>query len=395
MKNLKYIFIALIAFILVGGSSVKAEGTENATFMTGENTVLVDKDLQTDAFVAGNKAKISSYVLGDLFAAGSEVEITGSTSRSVFAIGETVTLSGGFGYNTFAAGSKVILKGVYDRDVYVMAADLQVEPSAVIKGNLRYLGSSASIMGNIGGSVFLNTSNVEFNAQVAGNVTGQITDQITFIGSDGKIGGDFKYKSRNEASSLERVSIGGKVDYTNIGRSGSFLDRWTNGVSRDENFSWLGWVAKGVSLLGACLILALLMPRKIKEVQADLERGYLHNLLAGAVATVVLPLLSFLFLITLIGWRVGLVIILVYALALVLSGLVAIIVVGNYLAGLFKIKFQHFYVGTVIGVVAIMLIDLIANMAGMFSAFLNMAVYIGLMLPVLGAILVFWRRQVQ
>lgn len=124
------------------------------------DAVVLDKDVLSDAFLAGNQVQVDGRVRGDLLAAGSEVIVNGWVDQDVR-----------------IAGGVVRLEGVVGRNVSVVGGRIIVDDSARVNGSLVAVGGSIDIgsQAQIAGKKYLKiipSLNVEGRADSVGRQIG-------------------------------------------------------------------------------------------------------------------------------------------------------------------------------------------------------------------------------
>ena len=127
----------------LAGSDVRAnENVEGILFAAGYH--VEQTSLSEYAFLAGETVRFDGAAVNDIFAAGNDVTINGEVARDVYAAGNSVRIAGTVGRKLFVSGSSVQISGQIGGDVYINAGRIEITPSAVIGGTLRY-NSSATV----------------------------------------------------------------------------------------------------------------------------------------------------------------------------------------------------------------------------------------------------------
>lgn len=169
------VFLILLAVLSMGSLiAQRSEAVVSEDVYKAGGSVVLQNDVDGDVVVAGGKITIDHSVSEDVMAAGGTVTITAEVGDDIRAAGGFVTVSGNVGDDLIAAaysvsldsdstvggnarlsgrtvtvagnvnqalsveGGEVILSGSYGGDVEVHADSIELEPSAVIKGNLTY-----------------------------------------------------------------------------------------------------------------------------------------------------------------------------------------------------------------------------------------------------------------
>lgn len=110
--------------------------TEDLT--AGAALVEVNTPVDGNATLFGAHVRVLDDVSGSLLAAGAVVEITGTVGEQTDAAGATVYLDGTFTDSLEAGGAVVFVRGSVMGPVFISAAEIYVEETAVIADTLRY-----------------------------------------------------------------------------------------------------------------------------------------------------------------------------------------------------------------------------------------------------------------
>lgn len=247
-----------------------------ARFVTDDTNAGISQPVSGDAFVAGATATIRARVSGELFAAGNAVTVHESPGRSIFAAGSSVEVNGA-GYNAFLAGSTVIIRGVYGNDVYAAGETVIVEEGTAIAGDLYVGGTKVELAGTIAGSVKAAADTFTSKAAIGGNLEGEIKN-LSFTG--GSVAGNVRYGSKNDATGLGNVTVGGTVERTE---------------PKYDDSSWRGWGAAGAlfTFLGMLLVgflLTMFFPSWSKDTAERLPKRWAPLGLLGFAGLVVTPI---------------------------------------------------------------------------------------------------------
>ena len=340
----KLLFVLTFTVFLPAIAVPKAHAA--ALFVNGSdqqgNAVLSDQT-NSDAFVTGNSVSVTGPVDGELFAGGNVVSITKPVGRSVYAAGNVVTLDQGSGYNAFVAGNTVTLSGTYGHDVYAAGNTVTVKEGTIINGDLRIAGSVVSINGTVKGDVNVSGGQVTSRGAVGGGFSGT-GGTLTFLG--GSIAGDLDYQSAKTATGLEKVAVTGKTVRTDPPQP----------ARTDSYARVLGWLAALLStfVLGAFLI--LLVPKLVERQPDETWAAWSGRAAVGGILLVVIPIGIVVAFVTVIGWKVGLLLLALYVIGLLISYVLAAVTLGRMLFRRFG-KGQSPWLNLMAGLVAVFLLS--------------------------------------
>lgn len=362
-------FILGVCLTLVAGLIAIAQPA-SAAVIKGADSLTSNEVISDDAFLAGNTLNIQEAVEGELFAAGQTVSVSGMPGRSIFAAGNTVELTAGSSYNSYLAGSVVKLSGTYKHDIYVFAGDLTIAPGTIIEGELHAFANNVTLAGTIDGDATIEATTLTSDAVIGGSLTGTIRN-LTFTG--GSIGGDLKYTSKDEATGKALVTVGGMTQ------------RYEPATQGQNNWNiFLDFLA---TLLFIAFVL-LISPRRSRDAQHMLEKGWGRSLAIGAVATIAIPGITLLFFSTIIGWRVAVVMLALYVVLLMVSGVYGMFALGKQVTKSISHPFFRaqgnwpMFVTAAIGALIVAILTAVPGVA----IFAMLAFWIAFAMPSVGAI---------
>ena len=328
MKKKVFSLIALLAVIFMP-LAVKAE---DSYFNAGDNITSAGEHNHS-YFEAGNNIKSNANVNGISFVAGNTIDIKGK-SEYAFVAGETVEVEGRIEKDLFAAGNYVrILKdATVLRDAYIGGNNVKIASN--INGNV-YVGGSVVELDNItiNGDLHVacNTLNIADKTVVTGKV---------YINEGAEITGENKL----ESSGVEKYTTDSKVEF--------------KVKASDFVISILGTIFTGI-------IVSLVFAKAFKKLDYKLSfEDVCKKSLYGLGVLVILPMLALLSFAVVVGFSVGVIILLLYVVSLMLSTIFTSAIVGhNIYVNLLKQK-ENLYAGIVIGVLVIKLLSLVPILGG-------------------------------
>ncbi len=156
------------------------------------DTVVKQGTIKEDLYVAGGTVSVVANVEGDVIAAGGQVTIDNQVSGGVIAAGGNVTVRARVGDDVRAAGAYVLLA-----------------PTATVHGRAWFVGHTVSVAGKIGKGLKAAGNRVVVAGEVAGDV--EIYAETIEIQPGAVIGGNLSYHSRNDAQIASGAKIVGKV----------------------------------------------------------------------------------------------------------------------------------------------------------------------------------------
>ncbi|HEV7448948.1 MAG TPA: hypothetical protein VGP13_00205, partial [Candidatus Paceibacterota bacterium] len=277
----------------------------------------------------------------------------------------TLVINGSVGGDVRVLGGKVTINGPVKGDVLMLAGTLTVTEKASIGSDLVMSAGTLDLNGPVAGSVRIAGGSVTINSKINGAVSVHISDQLVF-GAQADIASPVAYTGRQAAV----VRDGAKVGQINF----------TPEKSNKKGILGLLGALAGLKLLAgifAGLLLVYLLPKRSGHIIENMRRRPWANLGMGFLALIVIPVVSLVLTVILIGYYVAFIVLLVYLLCLAFAGLLAGIFLGAWLIKLLTKKpamvldWQAVLVGMVLfGLVAfIPLVGWIFDLALLLIAF--------------------------
>ena len=278
-------------------------------FAAGDE-VLIEGTVNGDAYVAGGTVEVNGTINGDLLVAGGQVTIAGTVTDHIRAVGGTIRLSGKVGKDVSAAGGTVTF----------------LRTSAV-NGNILVGCGSLGVTGTIGKEARIASDDADLSGSIKGNVN--FAGNYLTVRQGANIGGGVMARVREK----EHVQIADGTVHGNVDVSLAEMQP----VARIIGYSpWRFWVkiiwAVGLLLMG--LLLVFLFPKLIKGIGSMITQRPGESLLWGILGLIVIPILSVLLLVTVIGIPIGLLLLTLFLWILYLSQLSLGVVLGNRLFAL-------------------------------------------------------------
>jgi cytoskeletal protein CcmA (bactofilin family) len=331
----------------------------------------------SDAFVAGESARVSEPVKGDLVAAGGELRIAAPVSGDLLAVGGMVRLEPAAAQDLYAAGGQVSFDGTLARNARIAGGSVSIGPKARIDGNASLAGGRVEMLGSVGGYLQAAGGRVFIDGRVDGNVEAAAGELE--LGPGARIAGRLRYRGGAPLKQASGAQVQGGIERLEM--------PVRRGAERFAMRAAFGLWTLGLMLMAAVLVAAL--PEFFGRV-ADAARTRLGwSLLAGFVALVAIPAAMLVLLVTLIGIPLAALAALGYLAFLLLGYVAAGIVLGDaalkrWLAG--RAAQRGWRAGAAaLGVLAIGLLALIPWL-GLLVAFLALIAGMGaLVLQLKGA----------
>jgi cytoskeletal protein CcmA (bactofilin family) len=183
-----------------------AAETSNAEFVIIPEGDVFPEDLYAGAI----RVIVNGTLDGDLVAfAAEDVVITGTVTGSVTAIAPSVRVEGKVEGSLRVSGNRLDVDGSVEGDLVAAVVSAELGPDSEVGGDVLAWGWDVAALGAVGGDVQGTQRNLELAGSVAGDVDVAV-HRLTIVDSL-TVGGDFGYRSANEAEGLDRVSAEGTI----------------------------------------------------------------------------------------------------------------------------------------------------------------------------------------
>lgn len=296
------LMVAFILTLIGAPAAFAADFRTDTTISIGEGEVIED-----DLFLIGTTITVNGVVNGDLFVAGTSVTINGTVNGNINVAGENVTIGGAISDGARVIANSFSFSGTVGRDLLLLGNSNAIVSDAVIGRDLIITVSDLTLDGTVERRVAGVAEMVTLNGSV-GTEFDIGVDSLT-INDGASIGGDLTYRSQNEAEIAGGAEIGGEMIHE-MAEAGDDLD---------VDFSFDSLAFGIVGLLMAAVygtFLLLVFPRLTLAASNQLLENPLMSLGMGIVFLIVVPIVSVLVMITVIGIPLGLIALLLYGVAL-------------------------------------------------------------------------------
>lgn len=309
------VVMVAIVLVLLGAWSPSGEARAAEFRFEEEGTVRVDEGetVEDTVFLGGNTAIMAGVIDGDLFAGAEQVEITGTVHGNVYAAGESVRVSGTVDGNVHAAGENVEVSTKVGGSGFIAGQRVTVTENGDLARGAFMAGETVQSRGEVGRDLFFAADEMTLDGTVERNVRGYGT-QVA-VGATTSIGGDLHVTVPDDDAVEIREGariVGDTV--VNIDEEHDHRPFMTGGF-------YLGVIAKALAMLLIGWLLVTIFPR-LRPTAPESSGEVLKDMGVGFLALVAIPAAMILFLITIIGIPVAIVLGMIYGLLIFLSTLV-------------------------------------------------------------------------
>lgn len=278
------------------------------------DTIVVSQPVAGDLQALGGSLQLDASVAGDALLAAGSVDIEGDVDGDVSAAGGQIAISGGVGDDLRAAGGEVSLRGFVTDEAAMVGGVVRIEEGSTIAGRTWIAAGTVDMAGQIGADLRVFARTVVISGQVQGNV--EISAQDIRIDPGAVIGGQLIWHGGQPPLVAEDALILGEAAGTD-----SPVDEFPEPAMPVFD-SW----ALGIAIIIAAVGVFWLSPALVERSGALFHASPGRTLLVGAVAIVLGPVLILALFVSVFGWLLGLLLLVAYVLAVLLSGLLGLLV---------------------------------------------------------------------
>jgi hypothetical protein len=321
-----------------------------AVFHSGEEfTLSQGSTISDDLYAAGSSITTAGEVRGDIFAAGGKVLVNGNVAEDIVAAGGSIDVLSNVGGDVRVAGGQVIIGGRVGSDVLAAGGQVQVLSEVFVGGDVVIVGGRVVIDGTVAGDVRVYGDDVRINGTINGDLE-VFADNAFALGDTATVSGDLSYRSPNELT-LRDGAVAGEVRFEehNVRFDRSLINAVMGAA----------FTLKLLMLLVAGLLLVAFFNPFMHELNTYTVPNFGKSLVVGFVVFIVVPALSLLLLLSIIGALVAGVLLLAYLLLLIAAKVYTGILTGALIS-----KWAHKEVTTdwryaALGIVIIQLVSLV------------------------------------
>ena len=287
-----------------------------ADLRVGEQpSVGAQERITDDVYIVGGSVLSSGVIFGDLIAGGGNIVVSGSVGGDLIAGGGSVTVTSNVPDDVRVGGGSVVIQGTVGGDLLVGGGQVHIT-SPRVGGDVIAGGGAIRIDGAVGGDILAGGDEIYLNGPISGNV--KIKANKLTLGKNTVITGDLTYSAKKEMTQEEGAVVRGEIKY----------EPRPDTKSSVRILAVLG-LGKLAALLACALVVGLIFRRYAREIVTRVTQSPLSELGRGLIIVIVLPVLSVLLLITVVGIPLGIMGIVSFVAAMLFSWILAPILLGS------------------------------------------------------------------
>ncbi len=356
MSKFKKILVLCFALLLILTSVCMANDIEPRTVTqdTEASPIANEEEennnqpsiINSDLYTAGNSVTISDNYDGNAFVYGQEVTITGQINGDLFVAGNTINIeeSAVIYGSVFAFANDLKLNGIV-YDVYAYAQNFTLESNGIIQRDLRLLANTFNLNGIIARDAHVTANSI-----------------VLPENAEGLVEGNFNYTSVEEANIPEGAVLG-EVNFTK-----------TSGASPSVKQIVLSYINRFVNVFIYALVVVLFVTFFARnfadKLSNSLSKRYLASAGVGILATIFVPVVAVVLMLTAYLTYIGIALLTIYCLMLSITISILGIAVGNYLTHKMKNQTKlKFILLSLASVAVIWLLQIIPYVGSWISIF--------------------------
>ena len=318
------VWSVLSVTILVPGLGLDAAAQEFGNTVTKRGVV------EDNLFAAGEHVSVNAEVAGDVVAFGREVSVDESVKGDVLAAGRDVIVEASVDGDVRVAGADVDQRGSVGGDLMAAGRNVKLNANSRIGGRAWLAGAHIEIDGSIAKELDAAGRRIEISGEIGGDATLHGSD--IDIGPTAVIKGNLMYRGPNEAEIHPDAQILGDVTFI----SSDMTERMT-GTAHSLTGGSSIVILLGLMVLGAVQVLLLpTVTLGAARRVSDKPRRVLGMLGLGLGLLIATPLAIVLLMITVIGIPLAIVFLAILVVALLTGFLVSAVALGQQAMHLLK-----------------------------------------------------------
>lgn len=317
MKKL-FIFIAslTIAAVAMIGLASQANAT---TFNAGVDTAVAKSEvIDGSLYSASDKLKLDGTIDGDVFCAGSSLEVNGTVNGDVICAGQNVNINGVVNGDVRVAGQSVNLTGEINGSLTALGATVSTSDSFKLTGDATILAATVDANGVFGRDLVMSTATANLRGTVARDLS--VETESLVLAQDSMIKGDLDY-TRQAALEIDQAKVAGVI-----------TQHQPQVETRSQ--TTIQTVISSIMMMVAMIVLyPLFMPGLARKINSYGRQDMVYTVLVGVAAMALVPLVSLLSALTIVGIPLAIVLMLALGIAVIVGLAQAAALLGDYLLG--------------------------------------------------------------
>lgn len=332
MKTYRLSFFALFCAVVFLPGTVFA----GPVIRSGDSvSIAADQVIEGDFYAGGGTVSLSGTAEGDAYIAGGTVTVNAEIAEDLVVAGGTVQVHAPVGDDLRIVGGDVTVAEHVGGDLVILGGSVQVLSTAQIEGDILFFGGNIDVKGGVKGSVVGFGDNVRLDSGIGGDV--KVTaSQLLTLGDRAEVLGNVVYKSPSEIARAQNAVV-----------VGDLIQEQFSSESGSSRYA----VLPLLMTLFAALTVFLLFRNRLQGVVDVSKTSYGGNGLVGLGVFLLVPVVSILLLVSVLGFIPGIVLFLSYLLLLIAAWIISGIVLGTFALKFFMKTEKISVLSVIVGVV--------------------------------------------
>lgn len=311
----------------------------------GKNLSIKENEIiRNDLFFVGDVINNMGTIQGDVFSTCYEFMNKGEITGDLIMGALDLRIEGTIGGDARILSGNAYISGEVSKNITALTNALVI--NGAVDGNVVAYGGSNIVNGIIGGNYRVKSGNIVINGIIKGDVTLE-GDEIKF-GPKAKIEGKLIYVSNEKVNIPKGMVIGG-IERRPINKSLGNIDRLKNRFSAVETFLR---ILGDIGYFLIAYILYVLFKEKLNTSVGYILENKWRTLGIGILGVIGIPIISILFIISLIGIPLGIITLVLYGLLVYMAKIPVAQLIGNFI---FKEK-QNTLLSLITGLVVVVIL---------------------------------------
>jgi len=327
-----------VAALLLLSVSVGVVGAQE--FRSGTTaTITQNETINKTLFVSGQTIDVTSEVFGDVFCIGQTINISGDINGDVICAGQTINISGNVNGDVRLAAQTITISGKVSGNASIASQTLTTQSNGEISGDLSVGSEFVTIGGPVGRDLAVAASNMVIASNVGRDVKASV-ESIELL-SSANVAGNIEYTSTNTINQSPNATVGGEITRTEP------KDTSSGGATMfGIAIAWFMYLF--LAMLFTSMALALIFPSVLQSTTDRISNSPWKALLAGFVASLVIPIVLIALGVTLIGVPLMILLGLMWLVIIFLSGPFTAYYIGRLLLSNNRSVLLTMFVGSLV-----------------------------------------------
>lgn len=313
------------------------------TAMNNEWQLRIENNILDNLYTAGGKINILGNVDGDLTLAGGEImmdgkvrdnamiaggdiKMNGTVENDLFVVGGNVKINSPVFGDIRAAGGSIILENSASGDVMLGGWEIRIAKWVIINKDLAIAGGSVVIDGIVKWKAEIIAWTLELHGTIEKDVSLRINEiKNLYIGSGAKIMGKLTYRAPERIPALENIAVGWSTY--------AWVTEFSNIENEQKDMGY--WFLSGYLIYRLLFLLIIgwilfhTFPTFIRKTAEIVRNKPGKSFLNGFLYFVLMPILSIICFITVIGIPIGFLLVALYIFSFVFAKVITLVILSE------------------------------------------------------------------